>query len=242
MNNYSTTHLFEFWEYIGLKGRFFTNETSLKYTDPNVRTWPSKVFGIDRNNIDFKELHLRMKNGDLPNSLGLIEDNWTENQLRLHNFKKTSVVKGMYFKLPQKQKPTDNFQTIHAVNSTPKAHEFAKIASQSFGYTIDPKTIIALLNCTTKIRLYLGSHKGTFANCGIVFLDKKKLSGIHMIGTIPEKRGLGLGRIMTQKLIYEAYNNQSDMVFLVASKAGERIYSKMGFITDGALHSYAINE
>ena len=80
------------------------------------------------------------------------------------------------------------------------------------------------------------------ASCGIVFVDNNKVSGIHMIGTIREYRGLGLGKAMTNKLIFEAYENKSCEVVLVASKAGERIYSKMGFIAYGALKSYSVYE
>jgi ribosomal protein S18 acetylase RimI-like enzyme len=99
-----------------------------------------------------------------------------------------------------------------------------------------------LLNDRSKIRLYLGKHIGSLASCGIVFLDKNNVSGIHMIGTIPECRGLGLGKAMTNKLIFEAYENKSSEVVLVASKAGERIYEKLGFIAYGTLKSYSVKE
>ncbi len=76
---------------------------------------------------------------------------------------------------------------------------------------------------------------GAFVSCGIVFLDNNNVSGIHMIGTIQEYRGLGLGKAMTTKLMFEAYENKSSEVVLVASKAGEKIYAKLGFITQGNL-------
>ena len=63
-----------------------------------------------------------------------------------------------------------------------------------------------------------------------------------MIGTIPECRGIGLGKIMTTKLILEAFKNQCNTVVLVASESGERIYSKMGFIAEGTLSSYSVKE
>jgi ribosomal protein S18 acetylase RimI-like enzyme len=102
---------------------------------------------------------------------------------------------------------------------------------------IRPKTIISLLNSDSKIRLYLGSYRGSVVNCGIIFLDENNVSGIHMIGTIAEYRGLGLGKIVTSKLIFEAYKNKSNTVVLVAFESGERIYSKMGFKVDGTLVS-----
>lgn len=242
MNNYIIHHLFEFWEYIGLQGDFFTNESGFKYSHPSNMSWPSKVFGIDSERLDFERLKLKMKAGFLPNSLGIAENELTEKLLLTHNFEKTSVVKGMYLNLSSKHKPIDNFSTIQQVDTELKAIKFAEVASRSFGYKIHSKTIISLLNSDSKIRLYLGSHNSSSVSCGIIFLDENKVSGIHMVGTIPEYRGRGLGKIMTTKLICEAFSNRSNTVVLVASESGERIYSKMGFKVDGTLSSYSIQE
>lgn len=242
MNNYIIDHLFEFWEYIGIQGDFFTKESGFKYSYASNMSWPSKVFGIDSKRLDFEQLKLKMKTGLLPNSLGIAENELTEKILLNHHFEKTSVVKGMFLNLLSEHKPKDNFPTIQQVDTELKAIEFAKVASRSFGYDIHPKTIISLLNSDSRIRLYLGNHKGALVNCGIIFLDENKVSGIHMIGTIPEQRGLGLGKIMTIKLIFEAYKNGSETAVLVASESGEKIYSKMGFIADGTLRSYSVKE
>lgn len=240
MNNYIINNLFEFWEYIGLQGGGGKNEDTYKYIYSSNMSWPSKVFGIDSKRLDFEQLHLKMENGILPNSLGIIEDKLTDNLLLSHNFKKGYVVKGMFLNLSSVDKPKDNFPTIQQVNTESEAVEFAKVASASFGYKIHPKTIIPLIGSESKIRLYLGRHKGSFVSCGIIFLDENKVSGIHMIGTIPEYRELGLGKIMTTKLLFEAFKNQCNTVVLVASESGERIYSKMGFIAEGALSSYSV--
>ncbi|MCJ8290553.1 MAG: GNAT family N-acetyltransferase [Crocinitomicaceae bacterium] len=242
MNNYSINHLFDFWEYLGTQGGFFTNENGYKYSSPSNMSWPTKVFGIDIKILNIQELASRMKEGYLPNSLGIIEDTLTEKLLLSYHFKQTSVVKGMCLNLTQELKPVNNFHDIQEVDTEKKAIDFATIASKCFGYEINPQTIISLLSETSKIRLYLGKHMGSLASCGIVFLDKNNVSGIHMIGTIQEYQGLGLGKTMTNKLIFEAYENKSSKVVLVASKAGERIYTKLGFIAQGNLKNYSISE
>jgi ribosomal protein S18 acetylase RimI-like enzyme len=242
MDNYILDHLFEFWEYIGLRGDFLSKENGFKYTSPSNMSWPCKVFGIDSKRIDLEQLKLKMNNGILPKSLGILEDELTEKLLLSHNYEKTSVVKGMSLNLSNEHKAKVAFPTIQRVDTKSKAIEFANVAAKSFGYEIYPKTIISLLNFDSKIRLYLGSHNGSSVSCGIIFLDENKVSGIHMIGTIPEYRGRGLGKIMTTKLICEAFNNRSNTVVLVASESGERIYSKMGFKVDGTLSSYSIQE
>lgn len=242
MNNYIITHLFEFWECIASKGGFFTKERTYKYSYQTNMSWPSKIFGIDSEKIDLEQLKVKMKNGLLPKSIGVVNDESVEKLLLNHDFEKTSMVKGMFLNLSEQDKPKENFSTIEQVDTAAKAIEFANVAAKSFGYEIYPKTIIALLNFDSKIRLYLGRYEGAIVNCGVIFLDENKISGIHMIGTIPEYRGLGLGKIMTAKLMCEAFHNQSDTVVLVASESGERIYSKMGFKVDGTLSSFSIKE
>jgi ribosomal protein S18 acetylase RimI-like enzyme len=242
MNNYIINHLFNFWEYLGTQGGFFTNENGYKYSSPSTNSWPSKVFGIDIKVLKIQQLASKMQEGTLPNSLGIIEDTFTENLLLSHHFKQTSVVKGMYLNLTQKLKPINDFPNIQEVITETEAIDFATIASKSFGYKINSQTIISLLNNSPKIRLYLGKHRGALASCGIAFLDNNNATGIHMIGTIPDCRGLGLGKAMTHKLIFEAYQNKSSKVVLVASKAGERIYAKLGFISQGNLKSYSISK
>ncbi len=242
MTNYSIDHLFKFWEYIGVLGDFFTNKGGYKCSYQSNMSWPSKIFEIDSNRIDFEQLKMKMKNGILPKSLGIPKNELVEKLLLIHNFEKTSVVKGMFLNISIEHKPKDNFPTIQRVDTKSKAIEFANVAAKSFGYEIYPNTIISLLNSDSNIRMYLGSHNGYAVSCGIIFLDENKVSGIHMIGTIPEYRGLGLGKIMTTKLIFEAFNNRSNTVVLVASESGERIYSKMGFKVDGTLSSYSIQE
>ena len=240
MDNYSIDHLFKFWKYISSKGDFFSSEAAYNYSYQSNMAWPSKIFGIDEKRIDFEELKMKIKTGLLPNSIGIHKNEFTDNLLLIHNFKKTSSVKGMFLNLSEEQKPKDDLSTIQQVDTEQKAKEFANVAAKSFGYQILPKTIISLLNTESKIRLYLGRSKGSLASCGIIFLDNNNVSGIHMIGTIPEFRGLGLGKIMTSKLLLEAYKNKSKAVVLVASEAGERIYSKMGFVVDGTLKSYSV--
>jgi len=240
MNNYIINHLFEFWEHIGLCTNFLNRENGYTYTVPHNKSWPSKVFAIDSEKVNFEKLYSEMKIGTLPKSLGVMEDEVVEKRLLQHGFEQTSIVKAMVLKLSEVQKPIKDFLTIIQVDNDDQAIEFSKIASQSFGYDILPSTVVSILNNSVNMKLFIGKHVNKFVSCGMIYLDKKGVSGIHMIGTLSEYRGLGLGKIMTDKLINEAYKNQSREVVLVASKSGERIYAKKGFITKGALKSFVI--
>jgi len=74
MKNYFIDHLFEFWEYIGLQGDFFTKENGFKYSYPSDMSWPSKVFAIDSKSLDFEQLKLTI----IPKSLWIFV-NWLSN-------------------------------------------------------------------------------------------------------------------------------------------------------------------
>ncbi|PCJ67448.1 MAG: hypothetical protein COA58_03775 [Bacteroidetes bacterium] len=207
---------------------------------PNNNSWPSKVFELEVLQGDFEELYSKIENKTLPHSISILENEELESKLLEHKFTLRSIVKGMYLDLKESDKPDNSFTSIEKVDDHIKATSFARIATESFGYEVLTSTIIPLIN-SSELKLFIGMHKNNYVSCGMVLLDKNGISGLHMIGTISEYRGLGLGKIMTNKLLFEAYENGSKQVVLVASESGERIYSKLGFITQGNLKSYSIN-
>ncbi len=240
MKDHIIDNLFELWQHIGSNGQFLHVKEQYCYVKPDNYSWPSKVFKLKESEINFKELYQKIKNGNIPDSISILENEVLETQLLAHNFKLKSIVKGMYLNLTKKNKPIHDFASIGKVDNEVKAIEFAKIASLSFGYEILSSTIISLIN-SSQLKLFIGKHRNNYASCGMVLLDKKGISGLHMIGTTPEYRGLGLGKIMTNKLLFESFENKSKQVVLVASESGEHIYSKLGFITHGNLKSYSVS-
>ena len=133
-----------------------------------------------------------------------------------------------------------NNGNIHQIESKSDAFEFAKIASESFGYKVDGTIIYNLCKDNLHFRLFIYKEKEESYGCGIVFFDKNNVAGFHMIGTIPKGRGKGIGKSMTEKLISEAIANNSQYCVLNASKMGEQIYKKLGFTAYGALENYTI--
>lgn len=61
-----------------------------------------------------------------------------------------------------------------------------------------------------------------------------------MIGTVPDERGKGIGKQMTQKLINEAKSKNKSYCVLHASKMGKPIYLKLGFKEYGDIKTYRI--
>lgn len=234
-------NLFELWKQVGTNAQFLHSTAHYTYLSPDNYSWPSKVFELKSAHVNFKELHTKIENGNLPNSISILEDTSLENQILVQGFTLKSTVKGMYLDLQENGKPENNFTTIEKVDDHLKASEFAKIATLSFGYEVLSSTITSLIN-SPKLKLFIGKYQNHYASCGLILLDENGISGLHMIGTVSEYRGLGLGKIMTNQLLLEAYENKSKQVVLVASESGERIYSKLGFISQGSLKSYSINK
>jgi len=235
------SNLFELWEHIGTRGKFLHVSEDYLYVQPKNNSWPNIVFGLKNEKNKLKKLYQKIDNKALPNSVSMLENKELEAGLIEHKFMLKSAVKGMYLNLTEHSMPDKNFSSIDEVNNEQRAIEFAKIASKSFGYEILESTIIPLIN-SSRLKLFIGKHNGKYVSSGMLLLDKNNISGLHMIGTIPECRGLGLGKIMTNKLLFEAHENKSAQVVLVASEAGERIYSKLRFISDGILKSYKIGQ
>ena len=238
MKNDIINHLFEFWEYIGVQGNFFHRGIGFDYTAPSFGSWPSKVFRVNPATVALDELYHKMFDDNvIPNSMGISADKEFETLLWEHNFQRTSSVKGMFRNISGEKSPDAVYPSICLVDSVKQSDEFAEIASSSFGYPVLPETIRALM-LSKRVKLFIGKKEEHYAHCGLIYFDQKDHAGIHMIGTLPGYRGLGLGKIMTNRLLQEAHKAQSHFVYLIASEAGERIYSKIGVEANGALISY----
>lgn len=239
MNKKIIEHLFEFWKHIGHNGGFLKKEKGFNSTDPSENSWPSKIFNVNVEKLDFKNLQQKIRSRKLPNSLVIYDQESPKKIMTSNGYCLTSTQKAMALTTDGVLYHNIKESNFIEVCSEYDAGLFAQVASDSFGYSVKTSTIIPLYN-DPAFKLFLGKHQDSFPSCGMVYLDKKGVSGIHMIGTKSEYRGLGLGKKMTQLLVNEAIKNQSKKIYLVASQAGERIYSKMGFETYGVLETYSL--
>ena len=238
MNKQIIEHLFAFWEQIGTYGGFFGIEQGYTFTNPSQDSWPSKVFNLDVDTLDIQGLQQKIQSQTIPNSIGIYQSNTLKNNLESQGFRLTSKIKAMALdttNIDFDQVAVSDFVPVESPN---EARLFAQVASESFGYPVAPSTIEVLTD-KPELQLFLGKLGNSFASCGMVYIDKNWVSGIHMIGTKAAYRGMGLGKKMTQFLIHQSQKAKSKMVFLVASQEGERIYHKLGFTTYGHLESFS---
>jgi ribosomal protein S18 acetylase RimI-like enzyme len=240
MNKQIIEHLFEFWEQVAKHGGFLRNEDGFSTTYPMNNSWPSKIFGLEPKVLDIQKLKKAIDSDLLPNSISIISEQ--EKEILIDNgFDSSSSLTAMALDTSKRIWPPIDETLFKKVTTESEADIFANIASKAFGYPVLTSTIRNLIEIPS-LQLFLGTYEASYVSCGLVFLDEIGVSGLHMIGTLSDFRGLGLGKTMTSLLIEKAIQNKSGQVYLVASKAGERIYSKMGFKAYGTVESFTLNK
>ncbi|WP_299623605.1 GNAT family N-acetyltransferase [uncultured Tenacibaculum sp.] len=234
MESKTIVHQFEFWCLLGKVGTYIRLFDGYTVLQPQKGNWPFKIFNLQ--NVDIEKLKKDIIQHKLPRAIAIESNHELNTKLEEHGFIKSSVVEAMSLNISSHMsfKPSAN---ITKVTDEIGLHHFTTIASKAFGYTIDKSSLSNVLQ-NNSVQLFIGKHKDQYASCGILFLDSKGNSGLHMIGVNHKYRGLGFGKEMTEHLLYNACINNSKTVHLVASKYGAPIYKKYGFTNNGYLNSY----
>ncbi|UTW65749.1 GNAT family N-acetyltransferase [bacterium SCSIO 12643] len=235
MNQHIVENLFELWDFVGQQNQTLVQTEHWNYIDLKDSDWPKRVYRVQNET----EVYVQIKSEYIARKIpGLVT---VPEKLPVGVELGTVAVrqKNMALRLSVNQDYTQDIH-IQKVESNAQAVLFAKTASQSFGYYVDHEIIQNLIDSTDTIRLYGYVKDEVWLGCGILFIDSKGYAGLHMIGTIPEGRGQGIGHKMTTYLLAEAQSALCPYVVLHASQMGERIYSRLGFETYGVLETYKI--
>lgn len=78
--------------------------------------------------------------------------------------------------------------------------------------------------------------EGKIVSSAAIITYERNLASIGMVIVHENYRGLGLGKVATQKCIESV--SEHTPIMLVATKDGEPLYKKMGFTTVGYIHKY----
>lgn len=237
MNEEIINNLFEFWTYIGNKTKKLTESEGYKAVSMTLSDWPNRIFSVpDRPEILTKVMRLSQQ-GLLPDIITVKKPNSLENSA---NYQLIFGQKNMALDIKGMENSIGKNGNIHQVESTDDATDFAKTASAAFGYRVDADVVYLISEESSKIKMFNYTQNNVCIGCGIVFFDTNNNAGLHMIGTIPKERGLGLGKSMTEKLLSEAIMKGMDYCVLHASLMGETIYRRLGFIPFGEIETYRI--
>jgi GNAT superfamily N-acetyltransferase len=229
-------NLFEFWKEIGnLTGNLIEENNFYSVLDEES-DWPNRVFNFSTD-VNTLASIVDLKNRNvLPAGLAI------DGTINLRKDKRFEFVYNqinMSLNLEKHECIDFSEKNIKRVDTSYLGNIFAKVASASFGYNVNYKTILKIID-SKNIDLYLYKIVDNFLCCGIIFYDSLNNAGLHMIGTVPDERGKGIGKQMTQKLINEAKSKNKSYRVLHASKMGKPIYLKLGFKEYGDIKTYRI--
>ncbi|MCT4638115.1 MAG: GNAT family N-acetyltransferase [Bacteroidales bacterium] len=237
MNKQIVDNLYEFWEHVGGINNNLSKTKSYTAVSADTSDWPNRIFNLKTDNESVNRIIQLSKNKKLPEILTIHEPvKVIDNPDIKFLFNQKNMAIDMHLVAVN----TTVNRCIKRVNTETDSVDFANTASQAFGYKVDYNIIINIVNSSALSRLFLFKENSVCLGCGIVFFDSNNNAGLHMIGTIPEGRGKGVGKSLTEHLLQEAKKYRSEHCVLHASAMGESVYSKLGFKPYGKIETYKI--
>jgi ribosomal protein S18 acetylase RimI-like enzyme len=237
MNDQIVKNLFEFWRHIGDSTGNLIQRENFSAVSITNSDWPNRIFELDDHNQAMEEVLRLSKIGELPEMLTTTNLNGIKTN---SDFEFLSGQSNMALDLKLIQNDFPNNPFIKQVKTAKDSIDFSKTASDSFGYHVDSAVIRTIVNESEAVRLFLYIRENECLGCGVVYFDSNNNAGLHMIGTHPKGRRQGIGKSLTERLLIEAIESDSDFCVLHASLMGEPIYRKLGFESHGKVETYRI--
>jgi GNAT superfamily N-acetyltransferase len=227
------------WLKIGRLSPQLTEKENYSAVSVEGSDWPNRIFNVKISPRSITTLLHLSQEGKLPDMVTIP----TSNNFDGHSsFDLIFRQQNMALDLKLVCQDLDQCPNINRVTTKKDAINFATIASESFGYKVDFNLIDEMVNDSQDIRLFIYQEKDKALGCGMVFFDSNNNAGLHMIGTLPEERGKGIGKKITERLLIEAKDNNVKFCVLHASIMGESIYRKLGFEPYGEIETYRIQK
>ena len=237
MDKKIVNNLYEFWTYIGETMGLLIDTEDYKAVSVLNSDWPKRVFAIADKAGLIAEIIKLSGIGVLPDRITILSPNELKGN---PNLEISLSQKNMAIDLKTVDGTFDLDENISQVRSKADALNFANTATISFGYKVDAEIVFQISQNASKVRMFNYRKNEEYLGCGLIYFDSLGNAGLHMIGTVPNGRGLGIGTRMTKKLLSEAVNSKKELAVLMASAMGEPIYNKLGFVGYGKLETYKI--
>ncbi|MFT5749278.1 MAG: GNAT superfamily N-acetyltransferase [Ancylomarina sp.] len=237
MNSQIVNNLYEFWKLIGKLKNKLSETESYSAVSMDGSDWPNRTFDLKNNTDSIDEILKLSQEEKLPGIITITKPNDLSSNANLE-----LMFRQLNMSLDLKSFTNERYDNpnIKRVEKEEDSNDFAKTASDAFGYRVDSNVIFNIANNSEAIRLFIYKEKSECLGCGIIFIDSKNNAGLHMIGTTPKGRGKGIGKSMTEKLLIEAKENNANHCVLHASFMGEPIYRKLGFSPFEEIETYKI--
>lgn len=237
MNAQIINNLYELWLRIGCLSPQLTENESYSAVSVEGSDWPNRIFNVKISSRSINAILHLSQEGRLPDLVTMPISNSSDVP---SGFDLLFKQRNMALDLKLVPQDLNASPHINRVITKEDAINFANVASQSFGYKVDFNLIDEIVNNLLDVRLFIYQEKDEVLGCGMVFFDSNSNAGLHMIGTLPEGRGKGIAKSITERLLIEAKDNNMHFCVLHASIMGESIYRKLGFKSYGEIGTYRI--
>lgn len=236
INDQIIDNLYQFWRHIGQLTNRLTETENYTSVSMDNSDWPNRIFDFKNDNQILEKIY-KPSQEEQPEIVTITKPNGLNSN---SEFEFLFGQKNMALDLNSFSNNKSTNLNIERVMTKKDSIEFAKTASKSFGYRVDPNVVFRIVSNSTVARLFIYQENKECLACGIVFFDSYNNAGIHMIGTLHKGRGRGIGKRMTETLLKYAKENNMNNCVLHASLMGESIYKKIGFKTYGEIETYKI--
>lgn len=85
---------------------------------------------------------------------------------------------------------------------------------------------------------HIGLLNGFPVSASLTYIDKNKIAGIYMVSTFSEYQGKGYARMLLENVFSDLLKEGIITCVLQSTKAGLKLYAKMGFQSFGHLNLY----
>lgn len=237
MDNQIVKNLFEFWTAIGKLSQTFIKADDYQAVYALDSEWPNRVFNVNNNTMVFKDIAALSKVEKLPEKIAAKAPNGFR---KSKDIVYVSALTNMALSRVDIPIRKETYSNIFQVVTEDDAQDFSISATMAFGYKVGNALSISIAKDLENIQIFLYKENTIVLGCGIIFFDSLNNAGLHMIGTVPEGRGKGIGSKMTQFLLLKAKEKGVANVVLHASAMGKSIYEKLGFKAYGNLETFKV--
>ncbi len=136
--------------------------------------------------------------------------------------------------------------TVQTVNSESLLKKWVEAATIGFGMPEESRgaTYELFLSLMTNDRLinYVATDAdGQPVATAQLFVSAAGVCGLYWISVVPDKRGAGIGRDITQHAVNEALSSGNGTVVLHATPSGYSLYQRLGFVEHTRMNHWVVD-
>jgi GNAT superfamily N-acetyltransferase len=161
-----------------------------------------------------------------------------ENSLQENGYGVSFEQTAMYLEPARYRPATVRTKQVEQIRSAQEVETWTTVASESFGYTIDP-VVIQKVASDPDIQLLQMFSEGQVAATAMLYRTADVI-GVHQLGVAKKHQGKGLATAFMQHIISAGPELDSRYIVLQASTEAKSLYLRLGFIQQFTIRNYQL--